>query len=52
MKCALTPKKEYEPVSKFVKSNRASVMNIYEVRYVSEADLTQRIYFEVNKVFM
>ena len=52
MKRALAPKREYEPALKCVKSNRASVMNIYEVRYISEEDLTQRIYFEVNKVFM
>ncbi len=52
MKCALAPTREYEPTSKCVKSNSTSIMNIYEVRYISEEDLTQRIYFEVNKVFM
>ncbi|MEF3245339.1 MAG: lipoate--protein ligase family protein [Caldisericaceae bacterium] len=51
MKRALTPKKEYHPGSKCIKSNRASVMNIYELRYINENDLINRIYNEISRVF-
>lgn len=51
LKRALTPKKTYNPDSKCIKSNRASVMNIYELRYINENDLISRIYNEILRVF-
>jgi lipoate-protein ligase A len=52
MKRALTPKREYEPTSKLIKSNRVSTINIYELKYIREEDLTQRIYFEIKTVLI
>ncbi|MGB9695509.1 MAG: lipoyl protein ligase domain-containing protein, partial [Caldisericaceae bacterium] len=50
MKHALTPKMKYSEYSKFIRSNRVSTMNIYGVRYIPEEILTERIYFDVNRV--
>ncbi len=51
LKRALTPKNTYNPGSKCIKSNRTSVMNVYELRYINENDLINRFYAEILRLF-
>jgi len=51
LKKALSPQKPYSEDPKYIKSNRSEVMNVYEIKFINEIELTEAIYREVTLFF-